>query len=177
MHWFLNYAEKSNGVKLIKTVRPQAILECDSSLVAGGGTSDTHYYQLRYSKAHRAKYTDITQLEATNIVTAYRTLAPNDTPGIDVIIYTDNMGSCHALESGRTHHKVLAACSRQLWLEAALKDHHIEIRHRPGAELELPDALSRPHIASKVVLARKLVKERSLRCLKAQLPHPMFSCI
>lgn len=177
VRWFLTYARQTNGVHLIDPQLVPFTLECDSSLEAGGGNSQTSYYQLKYNSAHKAKYTNITLLEATNIVTAYRTLVPQDKPGLAVTLYTDNMTSSYALQSGRTHNGVLAACARQLWLHAALNDHTITIVHKPGAQIQLADALSRPHIKQKRELADRLVREKSLTRLEPKPPHPEFEII
>lgn len=45
--------------------------------------------------------------------------------------------------TGRTRDPVLAACARELWLEAAKNNDLIYIEHRPGTEIPLEDALSR----------------------------------
>lgn len=174
--WFLNFARETNGIHLISPTQATFSLECDSSLVAGGGVSNKEYYSLVYTDEHKKAYHNSTLLEATNIVTAYRTLAPT-TPGLAVTVYTDNITSKYALETGRTHNSVLAACARQMWVEAALRDHTIKIVHRPGVELDLADALSRPHMPHRKARADKLVKERSLTCVTAATPHPMFSCV
>lgn len=60
-----------------------------------------------------------------------------------VVIYTDNLGSSWALETGRTKDEVLSKCSWEMWLEATTNNHIITIRHKPGEELVLADALSR----------------------------------
>lgn len=62
----------------------------------------------------------IHQLEAINTLVAYRTLAHKDisTP-VWALILPDNMFSSQALMSGRTKDKVLVACAREFWVEAA----------------------------------------------------------
>ena len=115
--------------------------------------------------------------EACNLIIAYRTLSPPNTPGYRIIIYTDNTASQQALQSGRTKEPVLGACARQLWLEAAIHDHVIEVRHRLGSQLPLADALSRHKDPAKVALAARLVSQRRLQRLPPKLPHPMFSPI
>lgn len=177
VRWFLQYSIHANGRHLIQPTLEEIPIECDSSKVGGGGNSDTAYYSKTYSKAYKQQIGDICHLEAANLVTAYRTLAPTDAQGKKVVIYTDNTGSKYALESGRTHDRILAACSRQMWLEAATRDQLVEIRHKPGAELLLADALSRQHIKSKRALSKSLVKQRGLIRVKPQMPCPFFTSI
>lgn len=175
--WFALYAERSNGIHLIDPDLQELIFTCDSSLRAGGGHSSTHYYTLPYTAQHCKKYTNSTQLEAVNLVVAYRTLLPRCTAGMKVVIYTDNMSSASALSTGRTRDSALAACSRQLWLEAALQDHTVEIRHKPGSEIPLADALSRFYDKKKRQQALKMVAEQGLRPLPPAQPHPFFTKI
>ena len=110
IRWFRAYAQKSNGTQLIAPQREDFFIECDSCLEEGGGHSKDLYYMLEYDQAHREQCQHITQLEAVNLVTAYRTLAPHNAPGLKVVIFTDNPSSKHALSTGRTKCTVL--CTR-----------------------------------------------------------------
>lgn len=90
------------------------------------------------------QYKNIVQLEAINLLVTYKTFAPHiSTPGVKVVIYTDNQGSSFALETGRTRDVTLAKCARELWLLATNYNHFITIQHKMGKELQLADALSR----------------------------------
>lgn len=166
VEWFCTYAEQGNGIFLCKPTKKQLHIKCDSSLHgAGGNTSDT-YYTWTYSDEHKLQYQQIYQLEAVNIVVAYKTLAdfyPQE-PTL-VTIWTDNITSSFALQSGRTKDKLLAACVREIWLHASKRNQTVEIKHKPGTLLQLADALSRlsnNHL--KAALAAKIIRERSLRC-------------
>lgn len=144
--WFVTYAKVGNGVSLVEAVRPQVEIECDSSLSGGGGVSTSHCYTWRYSEAHTKKFKNIHELEAINLIVAFKTLAPISAPtGAKIIISTDNSSSAYALESGRTKDPTLAACARELWLLAATRSQVIVIVHKPGTLIPLSDALSRYH--------------------------------
>lgn len=173
--WYVNYAALANGIYMYDFPPADVIIECDSSLEGGGGNSETCYYQVIYTAAHKAAYEHINLLEAVNLVTAYRTLVPTDSDGFRILIYTDNLISQGALETGRTRNRVLAACARQLWLESAQHNHTIIIHHKSGRLIPLADALSRPNDDLKKAYVKKTVKERRLKCLKAKLPYPLFS--
>lgn len=142
--WFLTYAETANGITLYNPATPILVIECDSSLTGGGGNSPTHCYTWTYTKKYMKEYPVIHQLEAINIIVAYRTLAHlRDSRQTQILILTDNISSSWALMSGRTKDTILAACARELWLEAAKNGDTIQIEHRPGVEIPLADALSR----------------------------------
>lgn len=175
--WFLNYAAMSNGLILLEPTNTEFCIDCDSSEVGGGGNSNSHYYHLTYDRQHIKAYKPICKLEAVNLLIAYRSLIPPKSAGLKIIIYTDNLGSQQALESGRTHDKVLAACTRQLWLEAATHNHTIVIRHKMGKKIPLADALSRQHQEVGRREAARLVAQRGLTRVDPALPHPMFNTI
>lgn len=164
IRWFSLYAKTANGIFLCPTQQPTIDIECDSSLTAGGGNSDGYYYAWKYTKAHIEKHPHIHQLEAINILISYITLAKvgNISPA-NVTIWTDNMASSYALSTGRTKDPILAACARELWLQAAKFNHQVEIRHKSGALIPLADTLSRMfHDKGKAALARRIISEQSL---------------
>ena len=140
--WFARYAEKCNGRILMEDDLPSFEIQCDACLEGGGGFSDTNFYSIPF---HESMFADmhISQIEAFNIVLAVKTLMPDDLRAAQIVITTDNSAAMHTLNSGRTHDPILAACSRELWLVAALRELRIVVNHAPGASLVLADALSR----------------------------------
>ena len=177
VRWFEKYAELSNGTRLLEPDLVDFNIECDSSLTGGGGNSDVCFYELPYDKSHYKICTHITQSEAVNIVTAYRTLTPHYAVGMRVVVYTDSLSSKFALQTGKTKDSVLAACSRQMWLEAALRDQTVSIRHKPGVQIPLADALSRSKDPAMKRKAARMVNERGLKRLHPKKPMPFFSRI
>lgn len=94
LQWFLSYASLANGRFYYTPSRRECEIECDSSLLAGGGVAGTHYYSWLYSSDHTSTYDHIHHLEAINLLVAYRTLAPLVAhPGDLVVLSTDNMAS------------------------------------------------------------------------------------
>lgn len=156
-----------NGIYLCPESRPTIEIQCDSSLLAGGGHTKGYYYAWLYSKEHRAKYTKICHLEAINLLVAYVTLAPKlQTSPANVIVWTDNMASSYALHTGRTKDPILASCARELWLQAARLNHHVQIKHKSGHLIPLADALSRMfYEKDKKHLVQKLVQAEGLQPL------------
>lgn len=174
--WFLAYARAANGIHIYHLDRPQIELECDSSKEGGGGHSRHLCYAWKYSSQHKTLYDAIHQLEAINVVLAYKTLAPHlNIPGAHVTIFTDNSASSFAIQSGKTKDKVLASCSREMWLQAAKNDHLISIVHKPGEQLVLADALSRRFSEpAKALLADTLIQQNCLTCIEPVLDNYVF---
>lgn len=144
VRWFYHYAASSNGITLYSPSLPTVIIECDASLEGAGGNTNELCYTWRYTTNYKQRFPVIHQMEAINILVAYRTLAhPSNKGPIRALILTDNMSSSQALMSGRTKDLVLASCAREFWLEAAKNGDTIEIEHRPGTAIPLADALSR----------------------------------
>lgn len=142
--WFHSYARTSNGISLYAAPLPKLVIECDSSLQGAGAHSHQFCYTWSYTDQHKNRFSAIHQMEAVNILVSYRTLAHHDSKHpTSVLILTDNISSSAALTTGRTRDPVLGACARELWLEAAKHDDTISIKHRPGTEIPLADALSR----------------------------------
>ena len=175
--WFTLYAQRSNGVHLLDPDRALFHIFCDSSDTGGGGHSATQYYSLPYTQAHLKKYPHTHQREAVNLLVAYRSLKPSCTTGLKVVVHTDNLSSKYALQTGRTKDPVLAACARQVWLEAAIGDHDIEIRHKPGKDIPLADALSRMSEPAKKRFALEQVASQNLSVVEPALPCPFFANI
>lgn len=73
------------------------------------------------------------------------------------------MASSFALMTGKTKDRTLGACARQMWLEAANRHIDFTIKHKPGTEIPLADALSRYYTEKeKANLADLLIRERGL---------------
>lgn len=166
VNWFRNFTTASNGKALIAPKREEIDITCDSSMTGGGGHSNSHYYSWVYSEKHRLQFPAIHQLEATNLVVAYRTLCPKSgTAGKNIVLITDNLSSAYALSTGCTRDSVLSACAREMWLQAAVADHDILFRHMPGVDIPLADALSRQHDDSSKKAYAVPLKITNSRCV------------
>lgn len=176
IEWFQRYGAMANGVHLYSLDRTTIVIECDSSTTGAGGNSGPFCYRWKYTDEHLKNFPVIHQLEAVNVVVAFRTLAHlHRIQSARVIIMTDNSASSQALQTGKTKDLVLASCSRELWLEAACSDHEIVIQHKPGAELILSDALSRCYSdPSKAELADSLITESNLEVVPPRLNNYVF---
>lgn len=176
INWFCKYAEQGNGILLCAPKKQQLYIECDSSLHGAGGNNDEKYYAWAYSKKHKKTFPYIYQLEAINIVVAVKTLA-NFCPTIPthLTVWTDNITSSFALQTGRTKDNVLGACARELWLHASKANMTLEIKHKRGELIPLADALSRlSHDQPKKKLALEIVKSKGLKCVSPNLNEYQF---
>lgn len=176
LRWFAVYAEKANGLSLLTPRRPTFDIECDASLLGAGGSSSTCCYQWTFSPAHIKNYPVIHHLEAINVVIAIRTLVPQSPTGpLNIIVWTDNSASAWALQTGRTKDSTLAACAREIWLIASIHNHNIVIKHKPGSELLLADALSRAaQNTAKARLAADIISSHALTCVAPVLNDYVF---
>lgn len=174
--WFREFAVASNGKALISPRRDNIYITCDSSLTGGGGHSNTECYTWKYSTKYAKKFSAIHQLEAANLVVAYKTLCPSTgTKGKCIVMVTDNISSAFALSTGRTKDPVLSACAREMWLQAAVADHDIKFVHKPGLEIPLADALSRMHEdVSKDTYARQIIQTEKLVVLPPNISDLKF---
>lgn len=142
--WFLEYASTANGVFLLPLNSIKVDIFCDSSLHGGGAHNEASFYKWKYTESHKKTYPSIHHLEAINVLVAFKTLAPkNGNRPVSVCVWTDNMASSLALETGKTKDATLAACAREIWLHAAKFNQTITIRHIAGTQIPLADALSR----------------------------------
>lgn len=172
----MEYSRLSNGIYLFATEKPTIEIECDSSMEGGGGCSAPFCYTWPYTKSHRAAFPNIHHLEAVNIIVAYQTLSkPWNIEPAKVVIYTDNMASAWALSTGKTRDETLGACSRQLWLLAAVHSHEIVISHKPGHEIPTADALSRfAQDGKKRDFVKRIAREKGLTFVDPVINNYVF---
>ena len=142
--WFARYAQQSNGRYFLRPVLEKFHIKCDACLIGGGAFSSRGYYSLRFP-LHWMTDHHISCLEALNFIIAVKSLIPPEANSIEVIVKTDNIASAYALTTGRACDPILAACARELWLVAAVRQLTITVEHAPGETLVLADALTRRH--------------------------------
>lgn len=173
--WFLQFATASNGVRLITPPSQHFDIECDSSMEGGGGVALNLCYAWKYPTDIMQRFSTIHELEALNLVIAYKTFAPYLTTNSTVIIHTDNQASSFSLQTGKTRDRTLGACARELWLAAALAQHDIDIRHKAGIDIPAADALSRMYTDPlKAAFVDKAIVDLKLRKIDPNLSDLKF---
>ena len=112
-----------------------------------------------------AAFPTIHELEAINLLVTMRRLVTTNSAGIMVLVNIDNATSAATLSSGRAVYPTLGACA-------------IEIRHKPGAQLQFADALSRAQaFPSALDFVRKVCASRSMDRIRVTHPVSPFSSL
>ena len=141
--WMLAFLPSFNGVTLIKDSEASHTIEVDSCLLGAGGVCDNiGHFNFVYPESIAACGFPIASLECFNLLVAIR-LWKTLLRGLPILIFSDNWAVVCAIQSGRASDPLIQSCIRELWWLAACIDIDITVRHKPGAELVLADALSR----------------------------------
>ena len=141
--WFNTFARRFNGIVLLPPAdRDTWVIQCDSSLKAGGAHSPAGFYSATYTISYLSKGYNIVQLEAINLIMALKALSPPEPSRFNIQVNTDNMTSQQVLETSSGRDPILCACSREIWLFAVCNSMTVTIWHKPGKELVFADAQS-----------------------------------
>ena len=141
--WCVAFLEAFNGITLAKPEVAEFTAFVDSCLVGAGGHCENHgYYSTSYPECIRACGFSISSLECYNLLVAIRLWA-SDWAGHHVLIFCDNAATVCAMNSGRAEDPLIRAALREAWWLTAVNDIQLVVRHRPGADMEVADLLSR----------------------------------
>ena len=140
IRWFKAFLTQYNGSSFYDHKPVQAVLELDACLTGLGGRYNEKVYHLPIARHYKNLH--ITQLEMINILVAIRIFGPTWSHK-KVLIKCDNLAVVQVLQSGRTRDAFMAACVRNVWLEAALSDVQLIYKHFPGKLNSVADLLSR----------------------------------
>ena len=127
--WFAQYVARCNGRLLLVEKLPTFEIQCNDCMEGRGGLSVTEFYSIRFPP-YMAEQHHISRIEAMNIILAIKTLLPAEMRATEIIITTDNSAAMYSLNTGRTRDLILAACSREIWLLAALQELKITANHQ-----------------------------------------------
>ena len=176
--WFINFAEMYNGVCLLPT-KPQKewVIESDATLKAGGAWSKEKFFSSEFPLSITNSTLSINQLEALTVIHALYHLLPNDPHNHVIILNTDNQATQSVLSTGKGRDPFLTACSRQLWLIAAINSTDIVIKYKPGETLVLADALSRSEqLESFKKKAKIMCKDKNLKKIDVNIDVNILTC-
>ena len=142
LRWFLKFLDRYNCKAVIRSFVTDTIsFDVDACLVGGGGISEQLGYFF-YNFPNHLQDKHISQLECFNVLVCLRVFA-SLLNGQTVKIFCDNAASVWALDTGKVRDSFMACVLREVWFVCALNDIHLSISHKPGAELETADLLSR----------------------------------
>ena len=104
----------------------------------GGVWWGEQFYRVPLPESIKGLGLPISSIECYNLLVALR-LWVSSWIGLTVLIFSDNWATVCAMQSGRAQDPLM----REAWLLAALGDVELVIRHLPGADMGVADALSR----------------------------------
>ena len=173
--WFTSFDEVTNGIILLPPLdKATWVIECDSSLKAGGAHSPEKFYTSRYSRAVLQKGYNIAQLEAINLITTLQNLAPPELHKYTIVINTDNMTSQQVLSTGAGRDPVICACARKIWHFAVTNSTDVTIAQKPGKDIFFADALSRMCFDTRARdIALEIIAKSELKAIFASHDHAL----
>lgn len=124
---------------------PDQCLLMDACLTGCGAAWNNQFYRSKFPVNILQEKHHISRLELLNIMVALKVWCTNFA-GKKLRLYCDNSAAVYLLQTGKSRDSFMLACAREIWYLAALHDFIVQAEHRPGAEMELADSLSRSHL-------------------------------
>ena len=141
--WIVRFLNTFNGKTMMKPHTAERVCFVDTCPQGGGCSSKGHgFYMLQFPEYITKFNFCIAALEAFNLLLAVRLWA-GEWSGLKVLIFCDNWSVVCAVNSGIAQESLLRGIIRELWWWCASNDIHLVVRHRPGANMEAADMLSR----------------------------------
>ena len=141
--WCASFLTAFNGITLAKPGVATSVAFVDSCLTGGGGVCQGHgFFSYEYPVGILDCHFSISSLECYNLLVALRLWVCSWT-GQHVLHYCDNAATVAALNSGRAQDPLIRGALREAWWLTAVWDVELTVRHRPGAEMQEADLLSR----------------------------------
>ena len=160
--WFQEFGRSWNGIAMIPSSDHKKSILVDACLTGIGGADDQRVYAACVAKGG-TRASNITHLEAVNIVVAMHTLLTPADKGAHIVIHYDNSAAASVLQTGRGRDPFLMECARAAWMAQAILQIKVTYKHIAGANNTLADALSRAHVsASHNALAKDIVNRYNL---------------
>ena len=141
--WLHAFLSQFNGRTLIRPAVADVVVYVDACLEgAGGHCPGTGLYATAFPPSMINCQFSISSLECYNILLSAH-LWSQEWTGKTVLLFCDNWSAVCAANSGRADDPLIRASIRELWLLCATSDVNLTIRHRPGHDMLVADALSR----------------------------------
>lgn len=123
---------------------PDEIFSCDACLSGCGGIMQASYFHEEFPPFIKDQNLPINALELLTIVVALKLWGPR-LRGKKVLIYCDNMSSCHLVNRGCSRDEFHQSCLREICFFAARFEFIIRCQHIKTDENRVADILSRWH--------------------------------
>ena len=148
LKFFTDLFPQYNGVRLIKKelVECQEVMELDACMSGCGAYIGEQYYSEEFPEEVVKQEHIIAHLELLNVVIAIKVWGEK-WAGSRICVYCDNANACFAMQTGRSRDAFIQHCVRELFLLYARYDIEVWAFHKPGAQMQRADALSRAHLA------------------------------
>ena len=167
LRWFSEFCQGWNGKSYIPDPAPTREIFVDACL-SGIGATDGHIaYAGQVAPVHDGS-SNITELEALNVVVALHTFLSHRDEATHIKIHCDNMAAVQVLQTGKGRNKLLLDCARAAWMVQAVLGVHITYDHVPGKDNQVADALSRAHLSH----ADHLLAKDTIDKLHLHVIHP-----
>ena len=143
IQWFIHFLPRFNGVVFINKddLEDNETLCIDASLTDIGGVWGNRVYAIPILDIPDFAF-KIVHLEMINILITIR-ICSKHCQHKSVTFFCDNMAVVQVVQPGKTKDPMLAACIRNIWLEASMYDITIKIEHIKGKSNVAADAFSR----------------------------------
>ena len=141
--WVRTFLKQFNGCTMIRS-RVASVVVCIDACPRGlGGVWwGEQFYRVPLPESIKGLGLPISSIECYNLLVALR-LWVSSWRALTVLIFSDNWATVCAMQLGRAQDSLISSVMREAWLLAALGDVELVIRHLPGADMGVADALSR----------------------------------
>ena len=133
----------------------------------GGHCPTVGYYAQALPHSFQQLQFSISSVECFNLLVGTRRWIQS-WRGQVVLLFSDNWAAVCAANSGRANDPLIRASIRELWWLCAYHDVELIIRHRPGADMQDADTLSRAFLSQRC-FGRFREWERNTKESKLQL--------
>ena len=146
--WWQRHATKFNGVSQIPQAPwgdPDALIACDATPTAcGGWHSPNEYFREKFPKQILGMKLHISALEMLTLVVTVK-IWISKCHSKRLQIYSDNMATVIAVNTGKTRDTFMSACLRELVFLLTTHECELKVRHIDSKSNSWPDMLSRWH--------------------------------
>ena len=147
--WLTTFLQAFNGLTLIKPPIAGLVAFVDACPEGIGGHCPTvGYYAQALPHSFQQLQFSISSVECFNLLVGTRRWIQS-WRGQVVLLFSDNWAAVCAANSGRASDPLIRASIRELWWLCAYHDMELIIPHRPGANMQDADTLSRAFLSQR----------------------------